>query len=88
MGIGQTVSHAQTLPGDQIIGFRILNESYNPNNPYQWRLIVEVNYSYNTAHGTMPKVVGYIIGMDLDSEQGMITKIVHNIPNKLNREIS
>ena len=56
--IGQTVSHGQTMSGDQIIRYRILNETYNPDNAYQWKLIVEVNYSYNTAHGTMPYVCG------------------------------
>jgi hypothetical protein len=60
--IGITVSHGQTLPGDQIISYRILDKTYNPKwsdpNFRTWSLKIEVNYAYNVAHGYSPGVLG------------------------------
>jgi hypothetical protein len=53
------VVHAQSLPGDEILGYRVVDISKTPEQHWQWHVKLEVSYTYHSAHQKV--IVGAIL---------------------------
>jgi hypothetical protein len=68
-----TFAHAeQALPGDEILGFRVIDISATPEQHWHWHVKREVNYTYHPGH--LPGLLLSLSGLRLHDYEDLLAR--------------